>query len=222
MEIVAVGSAVVGATILALRGDTEARTAVGAAVHGIDLPASRSLHVRTHYALGAAALAEGDHAAAYTRFRAVDTQDAEPEPVHFHASPYYLADLTAAAVRTGHADEARRIVDATRRRLGSGAVSARLDAVLHRAEALLGEGDETEDHFTAALADPDGEQWLFERRRSASTTRSGCAADAARWRPAPPHRRARRLRAGRRPPPGPNALARTAGQRRHARQRRTA
>ncbi len=164
MEIVAVGSPVVGATILALRGDTEAaRTAVQRAVHGLDLPASRSLHVRTHYALGAAALTEGDHAAAYTRFRAVYTQDAEPEPVHFHASPYYLADLTAAAVRTGHADEARRIVDATRRRLGSGAVSARLDAVLHRAEALLGEGEEAEDHFTAALADPDGEQWLFER-----------------------------------------------------------
>ncbi|WP_053745124.1 hypothetical protein [Streptomyces sp. NRRL WC-3618] len=48
MEIVAVGSPVVGATILALRGDTEAaRTAVQRAVHGLDLPASRSLHVRT-------------------------------------------------------------------------------------------------------------------------------------------------------------------------------
>ncbi|MEH0416568.1 ATP-binding protein [Streptomyces sp. B21-083] len=164
LEIVAAGSPVVGATILALRGDTEAaRAAVQRAIHGIDLPNSRSLQVRTHYALGAAALAEGDHAGAYSRFRAVYTQDAEPEPVHFHASHYYLADLTAAAVRTGRADEAHRIVDATRRRLAAGGVSARLAAVLHRADALLSEGDEAEEHFIAALADPDGEQWLFER-----------------------------------------------------------
>jgi DNA-binding CsgD family transcriptional regulator len=133
------------------------------AVHGIDLPGSRSLRVRTHYALGAAALAEGDHATAYARFRSVYSQDAEPEPVHFQASDYFLADLAAAAVRTGRADEARRIVDATRRRLAAGGVSARLDAVLHRADALLSEGAEAEEHFTAALADPDGEQWLFER-----------------------------------------------------------
>ncbi|WP_329267632.1 helix-turn-helix transcriptional regulator [Streptomyces sp. NBC_01451] len=164
LEIVAAGSPVVGATILARRGDTEAaRAAVQRAVHGVDLPNSRSLQVRRHYALGTAALAEGDHAAACTRFRAVYTQDAEPEPVHFHASDYYLADLTAAAVRTGRADEARRIVDATRRRLAAGGISARLDAVLHRADALLADGDEAEEHFTAALADPAGEQWLFER-----------------------------------------------------------
>jgi DNA-binding CsgD family transcriptional regulator len=164
LEIVAAGSPVVGATILARRGDTEAaRAAVQRAVHGIDLPNSRSLQVRRHYALGVAALAEGDHAAACTSFRAVYTQDAEPEPVHFHASDYYLADLTAAAVRTGRADEARRIVDATRRRLAAGGVSARLAAVLHRADALLSEGDEAEEHFTAALADPAGEQWPFER-----------------------------------------------------------
>ncbi|MFI1356253.1 AAA family ATPase [Streptomyces sp. NPDC020898] len=164
LEVVAVGAPVLGATILALRGDTEAaRTAVQRAVHGIDLPNSRSLHVRTHYALGAAALAEGDHAAAYARFRAVYTQDPEPGPLHFQASDYYLADLAAAAVRTGRADEARRILGTARRRLAAGTVSARLDAVLHRAGALLSDGDEAEAHFTAALADPDGEQWPFER-----------------------------------------------------------
>ncbi|WP_105975612.1 helix-turn-helix transcriptional regulator [Streptomyces geranii] len=164
LEIVAAGSPVVAATILARRGDTEAaRAAVQRAVYGVDLPNSRSLQVRRHYALGAAALAENDHAAAYTRFRAVYTQDAEPQPVHFHASDYYLADLTAAAVRTGHADEARRILDATRGRLAAGRISARLDAVLHRAGALLSDGDEAEAHFTAALADPEGEQWPVER-----------------------------------------------------------
>ncbi|MFJ2262132.1 hypothetical protein ACIOKD_28015 [Streptomyces sp. NPDC087844] len=46
--------------------------AVRRAVHGVDLPTCRSLRGRAHYALGAAARAEGYHAAAYDRFRAVN------------------------------------------------------------------------------------------------------------------------------------------------------
>ena len=164
LENVAAGSPVLGATLLALRGETEAaRAAVQRAVHGLDLSGCRSLQVRTHYALGAAALAEGDHAAAYDRFRAVYTQDPEPEPLHYHASDYYLADLAAAAVRTGRADEARQVLDAACRRLAQGELSARLDALVHRARALLAEPDDAERHFTAALADPEGDQWPFER-----------------------------------------------------------
>ncbi|MFE9836544.1 helix-turn-helix transcriptional regulator [Streptomyces sp. NPDC005551] len=164
LENVAVGSPVLGATLLALRGDTEeARAAVQRAVRGIDLPACRSLQVRAHYALGAAALAEGDHAAAYDRFRAVYTQDPEPAPLHFHASDYYLADLAAAAVRTGRAADARLVLDAVRTRLAAGEVSVRLDAIVHRANALLAEPDDAERHFLAALADPQGDQWPFER-----------------------------------------------------------
>ncbi|MFF3311081.1 AAA family ATPase [Streptomyces sp. NPDC002952] len=164
LENVAVGSPVLGATLLALRGDTEeARAAVQRASHGIDLPNCRSLQVRAHYALGAAALAEGDHPAAYDRFRAVYTQDPEPEPLHYHASDYHLADLAAAAVRTGRAEEARRVLDAVRRRLARGEVSARLDAIVHRASALLAGPDDAERHFLAALAGPEGDQWPFER-----------------------------------------------------------
>ncbi|WP_369251457.1 AAA family ATPase [Streptomyces sp. R41] len=164
LENVAVGSPVLRATLLALRGDTEAaRAAVQRAAHGIDLPNCRSLHVRTHYALGAAALAEGDHAAAYDRFRAVYTQEPEPAPLHFHASDYYLADLAAAAVRTGRTEDARLVLDAAVRRLAAGEVSARLDAIVHRARALLAEPDDAERHFVAALADPAGDQWPFER-----------------------------------------------------------
>ncbi|GAX49567.1 helix-turn-helix transcriptional regulator [Streptomyces olivochromogenes] len=164
LENVVVGAPVLRATLLALRGDTEeARAAVQRAVHGIDLPNCRSLQVRTHYALGAAALAEGDHAAAYDRFRAVYTRQPEPAPLHFHASDYYLADLVAAAVRTGRAEDARLVLDTTRRRLAKGETSARLTAIVHRAEALLAEPDDAERHFTAALADPAGDQWAFER-----------------------------------------------------------
>ncbi|SFF32486.1 helix-turn-helix transcriptional regulator [Streptomyces mirabilis] len=164
LENVVVGAPVLRATLLALRGDTEeARAAVQRAVHGIDLPNCRSLQVRTHYALGAAALAEGDHAAAYDRFRAVYTRQPEPEPLHFHASDYYLADLVAAAVRTGRAEDARLVLDTTRRRLADGETSARLTAIVHRADALLAEPADAERHFTAALADPAGDQWPFER-----------------------------------------------------------
>lgn len=116
LENVVVGAPVLRATLLALRGDTEeARAAVQRAVHGIDLPNCRSLQVRTHYALGAAALAEGDHAAAYDRFRAVYTRQPEPEPLHFHASDYYLADpagdrwpFERAQVRLDYAEWLRR------------------------------------------------------------------------------------------------------------------
>ncbi|MFE2704411.1 helix-turn-helix transcriptional regulator [Streptomyces mirabilis] len=164
LENVVVGAPVLRATLLALRGDTEeARAAVQRAVHGIDLPNCRSLQVRTHYALGAAALAEGDHAAAYDRFRAVYTRQPEPEPLHFHASDYYLADLVAAAVRTGRAEDARLVLDTTRRRLAQGETSARLTVIVHRADALLAEPDDAERHFTAALADPAGDRWPFER-----------------------------------------------------------
>ncbi|MFF3656800.1 helix-turn-helix transcriptional regulator [Streptomyces olivochromogenes] len=167
LENVVVGAPVLRATLLALRGDTEeARAAVQRAVHGIDLPNCRSLQVRTHYALGAAALAEGDHAAAYDRFRAVYTRQPEPAPLHFHASDYYLADLVAAAVRTGRAEEARLVLDTTRRRLAEGETSARLTAIVHRADALLAEPDDAERHFTAALGDPAGDQWPFERAQA--------------------------------------------------------
>ncbi|WP_435223900.1 helix-turn-helix transcriptional regulator [Streptomyces sp. Tue6028] len=164
LENVAVGAPLLRATLLALSGDTEAaRATVQRAVHGIDLPHCRSLQVRAHYALGAAALAEGDHAAAYDRFRAVYTQDPQPAPLHFHASDYYLGDLAAAAVRTGRTEDARLVLDATLTRLAEGEVSPRLDAIVHRARALLAEPDDAERHFVAALADPAGDRWPFER-----------------------------------------------------------
>jgi len=214
LENVATGSPVLGATLLALRGDTEeARAAVQRAVQGVDLARARSLQVRTHYALGAAALAEGDHASAYDRFRAVFTRDVEPEPLHYHASDYCLADLAAAAVRTGWADEARLVLDAARKRLAEGEMSARLAAIVGRAQALLAEGDDAEQHFRAALADPEGDQWPFERAKVRLDTRSGCAGAGARSRRA--HCSARRSTPsnGSAPARGPNAPARNCGPR---------
>ncbi|MFE1796429.1 ATP-binding protein [Streptomyces sp. NPDC059517] len=165
LENVVAGSPILGATLLALRGDADAaRTAVRRAVHGVDLPTCRSLQVRAHYALGAAAQAEGDHATAYDRFRAVFTQDGEP--LHFHASDYHLADLAAVAVRTGRAEEARAVLDAAGRRHAEGEVSPRLAALVDRAHALLAEPDDAERHFQRSLARPTGDRWPFERART--------------------------------------------------------
>ncbi|WP_405477280.1 AAA family ATPase [Streptomyces sp. NBC_00009] len=162
-ENVAVGAPILQATLRAVRGDhAGARERAAAAVRGVDLSKSRSLYVRHCQALGMAALAEGDHGAAYEHLRRVFTQDFPPLPVHHHASPYYLADLAAAAVRAGRADDARTVLRAVEDHLGTPR-SSRLEAIVHRATALLGRPDDAEPHFLAALADPAGAHWPFER-----------------------------------------------------------
>lgn len=162
-ENVAVGAPILQATLRAVRGDhAGARERAGEAVRGVDLSKSRSLYVRHCQALGMAALAEGDHGAAYEHLRRVFTQDSPPLPVHHHASHYYLADLAAAAVRVGRADDAHAVLRAVEDQLGTPR-SSRLDAIVHRATALLGRPDDAEPHFRAALADPAGARWPFER-----------------------------------------------------------
>ncbi|MFF5497433.1 AAA family ATPase [Streptomyces aquilus] len=159
---VAVGSPILQATLRAARGDhTGARAQVADAVRGRDLRASRSLYVRHRHALALAATAEGDHETAYGQLRATFTDEARPTPVHYHASLYHLADLAAAAVRAGRADDARAVLDAVRRTLEQPR-SARLAAIVHRASALLSAPEDAEPHFRAATEDPAAARWPFE------------------------------------------------------------
>lgn len=158
---VTVGSPLLQATLRAARGDhAGARAQADAAVRGRDLRKSRSLYVRHRHALGMAALAEGDHTAAYEQFRQAFTRDFHPAPVHYHASPYCLADLAAAAVRAGQADDARTVLRAAEATLGESR-SARLEAIVHRASALLSDPDDAETHFRTAV-DLAGARWPFE------------------------------------------------------------
>ncbi|MFH8610074.1 AAA family ATPase [Streptomyces sp. NPDC018029] len=162
-ENVAVGAPILQATLRAVRGDhAGARERAAAAVRGVELGKSRSLYVRHCQALGMAALAEGDHGAAYEHFRRVFTQDSPPVPVHHHASPYHLADLAAAAVRVGRADDARAVLRAVEDHVGTPR-SSRLATIVHRATALLSPPDDAEPHFLSALTDPAGARWPFER-----------------------------------------------------------
>ncbi|MEU9736452.1 AAA family ATPase [Streptomyces sp. NPDC048002] len=170
LENVVAAAPVLGATLAALRGEGNAvRVAVRRAVEGVDLTTCLSLQVRMNYALGAAGLADGDFGAAYRHLRATFTPGRSPEPVHYHASLHYLADLAAAAVRAGQIEDARAVLESVRRWAAGGERSPRLETIWHRASALLADParpDDAEAHFRAALADPAGDQWPFERAQA--------------------------------------------------------
>ncbi|MFJ8951259.1 AAA family ATPase [Streptomyces sp. NPDC102381] len=167
----------VDACVLAFQGEAaRARSRAAEALALIDPLESRSVAVYVRRALGAAAGAEGAYETAYDQLRLAFT--AEGDPVHYHASWPALAELAAAAVRSGHRDEASSIVERAARRLGDSA-SPRRSALISRARALLADPEEAERHFRAALADPalerrpfehaqtllDHAEWLRRRRR---------------------------------------------------------
>ncbi|MFF8643159.1 AAA family ATPase [Streptomyces sp. NPDC015345] len=157
-------AAAVDAVVLAYQGDpAAARARAEEALALVDPLESRSVAVYARRALGAAALAEGAHEAAYDQLRAVFTPDGAP--VHYHASYPALADLAAAAVRSGRREEATVVVEHCARALAAGA-SPRLRALISRARGLLAEPADAEPHFRAALADPLLKHWPFERAQA--------------------------------------------------------
>ncbi|MCP3012232.1 AAA family ATPase [Nocardiopsis dassonvillei] len=157
-------AASVEAVVLAYQGDTAAARARVADVFAlIDPVESRSVSVYARRALGAAAVAEGGYEDAYDQLRTVFTADGAP--VHYHASYPALADLAAAAARSGRRAEAAAIVERSARALADGA-SPRLRALISRARALLADPEDAEAHFRAALADPRLEHWPFERAQT--------------------------------------------------------
>jgi DNA-binding CsgD family transcriptional regulator len=154
----------VDAMVLALQGDVVgARARAARALALVDPLESRSVLVYVRRALAAAASADGDHDTAYHQLRTAFTAD--DEPLHYHASYAVLADLAAAAVRSGHRQEASAIVETAAQDLGE-AVSPRLRALLHRARGLLADPGGAEPHFRAALDDPFTEHWPFERAQA--------------------------------------------------------
>ncbi|WP_369212850.1 helix-turn-helix transcriptional regulator [Streptomyces flavofungini] len=154
----------VDATVLALQGDaSSARARAEEALTLIDPLESRSVAVYARRALGAAAVAEGAYERAYHHLRMVFTADGAP--VHYHASYPALADLAAAAVRSGRTEEALAIVGRSASELADDA-SPRLRALISRARGLLAAPEDAEAHFRAALADPALEYWPFERAQT--------------------------------------------------------
>ncbi|MEU6114398.1 AAA family ATPase [Streptomyces sp. NPDC047117] len=157
-------AATVDATVLAYQGDAPAaRARADEALTLIDPLESRSVAVYARRALGAAAIADGAYETAYDQLRMAFTADGAP--VHYHASYPALADLAAAAVRTGRREEAAAIVERSAQELADNA-SPRLHALLSRARGLLADPEDAEPYFRAALADPVLEHWPFERAQT--------------------------------------------------------
>ncbi|MEV7579286.1 helix-turn-helix transcriptional regulator [Streptomyces erythrochromogenes] len=149
------------ATLCALTGDTATAQRHAAEVLAVTEPAcALATTVRARRAAALAATALGDHAGAHHHLRALF--DASGAPTHYHLSCYAVADHAAAAVLTGHADEARTSLEQVTAEVGDGA-SPRLRQILLRAAALLAEPAAAGAHFREALADPAGRRWPFER-----------------------------------------------------------
>lgn len=166
----AMGSALCGNTV-------NARELAARALSLIDPTESRSVAVYAHRALGISEAVTGNHDGAYAYFRAAF--DVHGRPLHYHASIAALPELAAAAVRTGHQQQAAEIVENTVRSVGTRSERAR--ALLHHSQALLADPNHAETHFRAALAlstpadQPfeharillDFAEWLRRRRRIA-------------------------------------------------------
>lgn len=156
-------AATVEAAVLAHRGDTEtARERARDALTLIDPLESRSVYVAARRALATAAAADGAYDEAFDHLRM--TFHGDGSPVHYHASYPGIADLAAAAARTGRTAEASVVVNRTADDL-AGDTSPRLAALLARARGLLlaAAGDAAaEERLSAAVADRSLAAWPFE------------------------------------------------------------
>jgi DNA-binding CsgD family transcriptional regulator len=161
MNMVAAAAALMGATVLAMRGDAAAaRTRAASALASIDPAESGLIVTRARRVFGIAALHDGAHVAAYAQLRQMFGPDGRP--VHPLVSYLGLADLAAAAVLAGRRIEGRDALELALGHLG-GTPSPRLEQILARARGILADPAGANAYFEKALSDPAGEQWPFER-----------------------------------------------------------
>jgi DNA-binding CsgD family transcriptional regulator/tetratricopeptide (TPR) repeat protein len=161
MELVAAAADLIAATVLALRGDSDAaRRHADRVLANPGLADSGLIAARARRALGIAALADGSHLLAFAQLRRLFSE--EGVPVHNIFSYLGVADLATAAVRADRRMEGQDILERALSQLG-GAVSPRLEQLIARARGILAGPDEAEAHFGKTLGDPAGEQWPFER-----------------------------------------------------------
>ncbi|GAA5086186.1 ATP-binding protein [Nocardia iowensis] len=153
------------AAVAALRGETvHASTLAAEILARIPDPASTGeVIVKAYWVAGMAATTEGDYQSGFDWLR--KAFDAAGGPLHYGASCYYVADLAAAAARTGRVEQVGAILERAVSDTAAGS-SPRLRAIFDRARALLATGADAEQYFRAALGDATGEQWPFERAQT--------------------------------------------------------
>ncbi|HEY0933362.1 MAG TPA: AAA family ATPase [Trebonia sp.] len=160
MPVVTITCDLITGIVRAMRGDAaEARRYAGYALAG-DPEQNRAVTARVRHTLGLAAMGEGDYAAAFAQLGELFTEDGQP--LHFHLSYLALADVAAAAARTGAAAECQSRLETWLAHL-DGPPTPRVTQLTARARGLLASPDRAEPYFAEALADPAGGEWPFER-----------------------------------------------------------
>lgn len=149
-------------TLRALRGEPAVMPAPPDWM-GVGLEENRATHARLLRAAGIAAAAAGDFDGAFRHMRLLFEEDGAP--LHYFLSHPVIADLAAAAQRTGRQEEAARIVAAVGAALGP-RPTTRMTLMLHHAAALTGDPKDAEHHFRLATVNPAGEQWPLARAQA--------------------------------------------------------
>ncbi|MFD5130102.1 ATP-binding protein [Streptomyces olindensis] len=150
------------ATLRALRGETD-DLPTDPAWTAVALEENRATHARLLRAAGTTAVLAGDFDGAFRHFRLLFGEDGTP--LHYFLSPRSIADLAAAAQRTGREKDAARIVEVVRAAMGP-QPTMRMTLLLHHAAALTGDPKDAEHHFRLATVNPAGDQWPLARAQA--------------------------------------------------------
>lgn len=144
--------------VAAVRGDVEAAKSLAEEVlFELEIGQFRVLEAGMRQTYGYLHFSEHDMDGCYHQLRSLFHNDGTP--LHEHVSYRALADLVAAAVRTGRADEMTPLMAEASRRLRTPGTRHRL--ALARARALLA-GDEAEEFHVLATGDAQASQWPFD------------------------------------------------------------
>ncbi|GGS24127.1 transcriptional regulator [Streptomyces humidus] len=150
------------ATLRALRGEA-ASMPTDQAWTAVALQENRATHARLLRAAGTSAMAAGDFDAAFRSFRSLFDEDGTA--MHYFLSPRSVADLAAAAQRTGRQAEAKHVLEAVRAATGE-RPTTRMTLLMHHAAALAGDPKDAEHHFRLATVNPVGDQWPLTRAQA--------------------------------------------------------
>jgi DNA-binding CsgD family transcriptional regulator len=151
------------AYIAACRGHSAAAAEDAMSVIGTTgLSEHSGMLARAQHAMGLAALTADRPDEAYGWLRRLVAADGRA--AHYRESLFGLIDLAEAARRTGREAEVAEVVEHAFVRT-EGELSPRLRQARALCRALLTAGPGAEEHFRAALAEPDGDHVPFERAR---------------------------------------------------------
>ena len=146
------------ARVAGVRGDVEeVRRLSGEVLIHLDAGETVALECNVRVALGYAMFSHHDAAGCFDQLRGLFRPDGQP--VHAHVAYRSLADVVAAGVRAGRADDVRPILAVAAERLREPGPRHRL--ALARSRALLA-GADAEAFHEAATAEPEFAQWPFE------------------------------------------------------------